>query len=206
MKRSLWFVILSLVLALTASTTHADTLQFLGTGGNTVGSVYAYPYYFSIDGSHISVAMMCLSYDNEIVSGESWQAVKESLVGLDSRYDEAAWLLQDATDHPANAGNDNLAAWGLFAADVPVTAGSEGQLALAEDGAGGVDLFRFVVYAPAALPEIQNGAGGSPVPQTFIGIVQTPVPEPGSLLLLGTGLMVVGWVGRRGVRVLVHGS
>ena len=201
MKKSLWFAILSLVMVLTASITHADTLQFLGTGGNTVGNVYAYPYYFSIDGSQTPTAMMCLSYDNEIVGGESWQAVRESLVGLDSRYDEAAWLLQDATDHPANAGNDNLAAWGLFAADTPVTAGSNEQLALAEDGAEEIDLSRFVVYTPAALPEVRNGAGGSPVPQTFIRIVQTPVPEPGSLLLLGTGLMVVGWMGRRRVQV-----
>ena len=64
-------------------TVHADTLQFVGTGSNTVGNVYAYPYYFHVNGSAALTPLMCLSFDNEIVNGESWSAIAEPLAGTE---------------------------------------------------------------------------------------------------------------------------
>ena len=74
-------------------------------------------------------------------------------------------------------------------------AASNVQLALAEAGYGSINPSEFVKYVPDANPSIRNGNGGSLVPQTFIGIAQTP--EPGSLVLLGSGLLLMAVAGRR---------
>jgi len=188
MRKSILFV-LTFALATFARST---TLTYVGAGSDVVGNIYAYPYYLEVDGA-AALPMMCLSYDNEIVAGESWsvtEAAPASIQGL-----EAAWLLQDAVDNPVNAGDDNLAAWGLVASDVPVTSGSIAQLTAAEGGYGSIDANDFVIYTPEAQLDIINGIGASVIPQTFIGLVATP--EPSSLTMLGLGLGALAWGWRR---------
>ena len=86
----------------------ADTLTYNGPGSNTVyvgapynESVYTYPYYLSVDGGP-SVAMMCISYDQEITSGEQPWNVTESTPNTPAQLEDA-WLLADAAANPGNA-------------------------------------------------------------------------------------------------------
>jgi hypothetical protein len=164
----------------------ADTLTLTGTGSNQTNGVYTYPYYLSLDGSP-STDMMCLSFNNEITQGETWNVIPTAVTGnLDK---EAAWLYADAKSTPANDINDQLAAWSLFASNVPMTAGSDTQLAAAIASINTeTQAFysQFTIYVPVGDP---SAAG---YPQTFI----SEAPEPWPLLMLGSGLLVL-WGSRK---------
>ena len=182
---------LVLIFALCAVSTQialADTLTLTGTGSNQTDGVYAYPYYLSLNGNP-STDMMCLSFNNEITQGETWNVSPTVVTGTVD--EEAAWLYADAQSTPGNDINDQLAAWSLFASNVPTTAGSDAQLAAAIASINTeTQAFysQFTIYIPVGDP---NAAG---YPQTFIA--ETPAPEPWPLLMFGTGLMVL-WGGRK---------
>jgi len=169
-----------------STVTLANTLTLTGTGSNQTNGVYTYPYDLSLNGAP-SVEMMCLSFDNEISQGETWNVIPVAVTGVLD--EEAAWLYADAEKNPGNDIPDQLAAWGLFSSDSPTTAGSNAQLALAvaeysSEPAGFYS--QFVIYEPTGAP---SGFG---FPQTFIA--EAAAPEPWSLLMLGSGLMVL-WGG-----------
>ena len=112
--------IFALLFALCAVSTQialADTLTLTGTGSNQTNGVYTFPYYLSLDGAP-SVEMMCLSFNNEISQGETWNVTPIAVTGtLD---EEAAWLYSDAREQPRQTTfTDQLAAWDLFASNVP---------------------------------------------------------------------------------------
>jgi len=137
--------------------------------------------------------MMCLSFNNEITQGETWNVTPTAVVGTLDK--EAAWLYSDAKKNLGNDIDDQLAAWSLFASNVPMTAGSDAQLAnaLASINSEPQAFYsQFTIYIPVGDP---NAAG---YPQTFIS--QTSTPEPWPLLMLGTGLLAL-WGGRRLRRV-----
>ena len=183
--------IFALLFALCAVSTQialADTLTLTGTGSNQTNGVYTFPYDLSLNGEP-SVEMMCLSFNNEISQGETWNVTPTAVTGtLD---EEAAWLYSDAESNPANDINDQLAAWSLFASNVPVTPQSNAQasLALASIDTEPTGFYnQFVIYEPTGAP---SGFG---FPQTFIA--EAPAPEPWSLVMLGSGLLAL-WGGRK---------
>ena len=181
--------VFALVFALCAICTQfasADTLTLTGTGSNQTDGVYAYPYYLSLNGG-TSQDMMCLSFNNEITQGETWNVTPTAVVGTLDK--EAAWLYSDAKKNLGNDIDDQLAAWSLFASNVPMTAGSDAQLANALASINTETqafYYQFVIYVPTGNP---SAAG---YPQTFI----SETPEPWPLLMLGTGLLAL-WGGRK---------
>ena len=192
MKKLVFFTILPLFCLLTLVSPRgafADpvTLTFIGTGGQSADGSYVYPYNVSVNGNTNS--LMCLSFNNEISSGESWKATVQSITGtLD---EEAAWLLNDANHNPGNAINDQLAAWGLFASGV--TGSDNAQLIAAQNfvssNPNDTSFYnQFQLYVP--LYGTQSSGGD---PQIFMG----ETPEPSSLVLLGTGLLGLALVAFR---------
>ncbi|MGA7157443.1 MAG: PEP-CTERM sorting domain-containing protein [Acidobacteriaceae bacterium] len=190
--------LLTLGLALASTASFADTVSmtFTGTSGASYGADYIYPYYFSLNGSSTSTSLMCVSFQDEIYQGESWNATTASittsssataqedaylfsLIG-DSTYtntdiQEAAWYLSDTTPGAVPTTSADTAL--LLAATDAVS------LADADPGvASSFDDGQFTLYTPVA--GSQPACDGTP--QSFVG--DSPVPEPSSLLLMASGL------------------
>lgn len=194
---------------------HADnvTLELISVGSNSAGGYTAYPYYFSVNGGSGTTPLMCLGYYNGISFNESWTAVIEPISAMSSIsttvyeettdgstttktaitktfdekiWEEAAWLFNDANVNPVNSNDDQLAAWGLFSSNVPGSVNA--QLTAAENfvndpANANSSLYSTVqIYVP-----VSGWPEGDEVPQVFIGYAYGP--EPGSLVLLGSGLL-----------------
>jgi hypothetical protein len=112
---------------------------------------------------------------------------------LESDWEEAAWLYNDsnvnASTNPTVAVADQLAAWEVFSTDVDPSyiAAAATQLELAQqfvaenpDGASFYSKMQILVPLDGSQVPFWDGP-----PQVLIGYA----PEPGSLLLLGSGLL-----------------
>lgn len=92
--KKIYFLIITLLLFI--APIKADTITYINAGSNYVNSTYTYPYYIEVNNSVNKVPAMCLSYDQEIVSGKSWLVTITDLSGLSRNYFGAAWFLDDA--------------------------------------------------------------------------------------------------------------
>jgi PEP-CTERM motif len=194
-------------LVLCAGTALADStanMKLTGVGGNNAGGVYTYPYYFSINGK-TPVALICDTYDNEVVIGETWKANVSSLLSgkglfgdelLD--YKAAGLIFKSILNGTLNLNAGNFAIWGLFSNN------AKNNPFFGSSGAAGIESGYLRLAATASSSAFQGLVLYTPIPgtQSWGGTAQeyigySPVPEPGSLALFGTGLISLAGMVRR---------
>ena len=180
MKKLLTVPCLFLIICFASVNASADTFTLVGSSGVTTsnGTIVG-----PLTGllNITSVSAMCSDFEHRVSFGQTWdvqvRAFNELTGDALHRYQAAAWLsMQFAATPTSQWGDIQYAAWRLFSNDPSlVTPGSEVwyQMALNQNYSN-FDFSAFRILTPT---NPNNG-------QEMI----TTIPEPTTLLLLGTGL------------------
>jgi hypothetical protein len=202
MKRLLLAVV---VLAASVSA-YASPLNMQFIGFRSGGWQAGYPYQITEDGNLIN--MMCDDWLRGGQPGDTWQANFTNLgtgnlsllrfnqmSGALTLYQEAGWLmLQTEVTTPTQWTDINFAVWHIFDTSVSLTPSQRFWFDSAQkqalQGFPGVDFSMVGIYTPVDQYD-QDPLSA----QEFLTLVPASVPEPGTLVLLCSG--IVGIVARK---------
>ena len=169
-------------------------MQFNSAGPFSYNGVSSYPYNLTVDGD--PVFLMCVSYNEHISGGETWQATAYSvdaygvLIGDLQKADQLAYVFTMAEGDGGSNSAYNAVAWYL----------NEGVPSLDVTAQAIYDQVTAMTFGPNAFPQVrvyvpvdgsQSWAGE--LPQTFLG----STPEPGTLLMVGSGLIGLASIARK---------
>ena len=213
MKNIAKITTLSLVLfsaALFSSVAKADTLSFVGVNGSVTPSSgeYTGPYTISVDGTDLP--LFCLNLDRNMGVGETWTA-NASQLSLSSSVaeKEAAILFSMADSNQLSNVDAQLEIWAILDRPDAILNGLTPDMELNLKGAlvsamfNPGNLYNDAFYSQftrfTAVPESQSSGGTA---QDFLGRNVSPAatPEPGSMVLLGTGFFASAGMLYRRVR------
>jgi hypothetical protein len=216
MKKLGVFAILSIaafcaLLFLSPVNAYADSVSLTSVGygpasGSGLGASSMYPYTFTVNGGPTTVNLMCLNYEDDISFNESWAATITpitSFTGQDlTTYEGAAYIFSQMGVYGAT--DVQWANWLLLDPGDPLLLntvyGLNGVTGLSQADQRAINA--LLAAAPlwvAANPDstlysdlvlyVPDGTyEAGDTPQTLIG--DAPTPEPSSLILLGSGLLL----------------
>jgi hypothetical protein len=203
--KSIRLLTLPLMLALPMA---ADVLQITGTGSQTYGSDYVFPYYITVNGG-TALDMMCDDDRTNVTNDETWDADAYSLTAANipdlkfasigslsavlNDYEMAAWIESGVAAGSIGAPDGNAAVWFIFDPTFNTSVDQSNITTILSDAQTAVDANNLnysgiTIYTPTPLDSSQ---------EYITGIVTSSVPEPGSFMLLGTVLFALGFFGRR---------
>jgi len=183
------FIVLAILAFSSMAFAGTVNLQFNGAGSNSYNGISSYPYNFTVNGATPEF-LMCISYNEHITGGETWQATEMTvtafgtLIGDPLKAEQVAYLFTLArADGGANSAINAEAWWVMEGVPTP-----EPDAALLAGFTSG-SYPNVGVYVP--IDGTQSWAGE--LPQTFLG----STPEPSTLITLGTGLIGLAGLARK---------
>jgi hypothetical protein len=170
------------------------TLHYDGAGNNSLGGYLVYPYYVDVNGGPI-ITVACDDFYKEINDGDTWTAYRTYLSSGDVSntrlqdlvmYAEIRYLAYQftTTNDPVLWGELNWAIWELsapglqFVWDAGIQTDIANLITTAEQNYAAVPSWvDLIIYTPTSNFPLQQE------------VIEVATPEPGSILLLGSGLV-----------------